>query len=66
MYGRLGSIYLLHLAEAGAQRRRLVQSYPGAQCAGNAAEMSLAVFLRLGAVLCVGFCALAVLTVMVG
>lgn len=62
MYGRLGSIYLLHLTEAGAQRRRMAQPYPGAQRAeGTAAGMSFAVFLRLAAVLGAGFCALAVL-----
>jgi len=65
MYGRLGSLYLLHLTEAGAQRRRLAQAYPGAKRTNNAAGMSLAVFLRLGAVLCIGFCALAALSVMV-
>lgn len=66
MYGRLGSIYLLHLTEAGAQRRRLAQSYSGVPRAGNAAGLGFAVFLRLGAVLCIGFCALAALSLMVG
>ncbi len=67
MYGRLGSIYLLHLTEAGAQRHRLAQAHPGAHRAeSTAAGMSLAIFFRLGAVLCVGFCAIAALAVMVG
>lgn len=66
MYGRLGSIYLLNLTEAGAQRRRLAPSYPDAQRTNNSAGMSLAVFLGLGAVLCIGFCALAAFSVMVG
>lgn len=67
MYGRLGNIYLLHLTEAGAQRHRLAQAYPGAHRAESiAAGMSLAMFLRLAAVLGVGFCAIAALAAMVG
>lgn len=63
MYGRLGSIYLLHLTEAGAQRHRLTDGYPGAQSV--APGMSVAMFLRLAAVLGVGFCAIGVLAIMV-
>ncbi|MBW9086995.1 hypothetical protein JNB91_03970 [Rhizobium wenxiniae] len=67
MYGRLGSIYLLHLTEAGAQRRRLTQAHPGAHRAGSVdAGMSLPMLFRLAAVLGVGFCAIAALAVMVG
>lgn len=67
MYGRLGSIYLLHLTETGAQRRRLTQAHLGAQRAGGAtADMSLAMFFRLAAVLGIGFCVIAVLALMAG
>jgi hypothetical protein len=68
MYGRLGSIYLLNLTEAGAQRRRMTHAeYQVAHRAGNAAAgMSLAMFFRLVAVLGVGFCAMVALAVMAG
>ncbi|WP_312403370.1 hypothetical protein [Rhizobium sp.] len=67
MYGRLGSIHLLHLTEAEAQRRRLAHAYPDTcRAGGTAAGMSLAIALRLIGVLGVGFCAIAALAVMVG
>lgn len=68
MYGLLGSIYLLCLTEAGAQRRRLTQAYPHAHRAADrtAAGMSLVMFFRLAAVLGVGFGAIAMLAMMVG
>lgn len=68
MYGRLGSIYLLNLTEASAQRRRLAHAaHPAAHRARGAAPgMSLAMLCRLIAVLGVGFGAIAALAVMVG
>lgn len=67
MYGRLGSIYLLHLTEAGAQRRRLTPAYPDVDRAGSVAGgMSLVMCFRLAAVLGAGFCAIAALAMMVG
>ncbi|AYD02550.1 hypothetical protein [Neorhizobium sp. NCHU2750] len=67
MYGRLGSIYLLNLNEAGAQRRRLARSSAGGRNAVNSASgMSIGIALRLAAVLCVGFGAIATLAAMVG
>ncbi len=71
MYGRLGSIYLLHLTEACAQRRRLTGAHPRVYPAAHRADsavtgMSFAMLSRLAAVLGVGFCAIAALAVMVG
>lgn len=67
MYGRLGSIHLLHLHEAGAQRHRLERVNPDqGSFVGADAGISLAMALRLIGVLGVAFCAIAVLAVMVG
>lgn len=49
MFGRLGSITFLHLAEAEAQRRRLAGSSP--------ADANLGVFIRLLGVIAFGLCA---------
>ncbi|MBW6420801.1 hypothetical protein KX729_05045 [Rhizobium sp. XQZ8] len=50
MFGRLGSITFLHLAEAEAQRRRLAD--------GNRPEdANLGIFLRLIGVIALGVCA---------
>jgi len=51
MFGRLGSIYFLHLTEAQAQRRRLSPK------AARPADANLAVFLRLIGVIAIGLCA---------
>ena len=47
MFGRLGNVYFLHLAEAQAQRRRL--SKPA-----RPADANLGVFLRLVGVIALG------------
>lgn len=50
MFGRLGSVYFLHLAEAEAQRRRLAE-------ANRPEDANLSVFLRLIGVIALGLCA---------
>lgn len=65
MYGRLGGMYYLHLAEANAQRRRLAQPEPELRSRSSASE-GLAVFLRLFGVMGIGFGAIATLAIMVG
>jgi hypothetical protein len=71
MYGRLGGMYLLHLTEASAQRRRLAQSgharssHPaGTAAAGGPAE-GFGMFIRLVAVVGIAFAAIAALAIMV-
>lgn len=51
MFGRLGHIYFLHLAEAQAQRRRLAKA---SRKTDSGADANLAVFLRLTAVIATG------------
>lgn len=67
MYGRLGGMYFLHLAEASAQRRRLAQSDgEGRVGRRSTAGEDVAMFLRLLVVMGTGFGAIAVLAIMVG
>lgn len=46
MYGRMGHLYLLHLAEASAQRRRINGSAARRPASGSAPS-DLAILLRL-------------------
>ena len=62
MFGRLGSLYFLHLAEAQAQRRRLVQA--DRLPYRSPAETNLGVFLRLFGVIALGLGAAGVVSMM--
>lgn len=60
MPARMGSVYLLHLAEALAQRRRLARSQPYHR------TQNLGLFLRLFGVLGVGVTGLCLLVLSLG
>jgi hypothetical protein len=68
MYGRLGGMYFLHLAEASAQRRRLAQSNQAQSSnVGSSRPVDgFAMFIRLVAVIGVAVAAIAALAMMVG
>ncbi len=67
LYGRLGSMYFLHLAEASAQRYAAWRNpEPIRRAAHGPAGEGLAMFLRLLGVMGVSFGAIAALAVMVG
>ncbi|CDN52696.1 Hypothetical protein RG1141_CH03320 [Neorhizobium galegae bv. officinalis bv. officinalis str. HAMBI 1141] len=57
MFGRLGSVYFLHLAEAKARQRRL--SKPN-----RPVDANLGVFLRLLGVIGLGLCAAGLVSMM--
>jgi hypothetical protein len=58
MFGRLGNVYSLHLAEAKAQQRRLSQP-------DRPVDANLGVFLRLLGVIGLGLCAAGLVSMMV-
>jgi hypothetical protein len=74
MYGRLGGMYFLHLAEASAQRRRLAEA--GSRTGPSKMQPErperqpmdggVMMFLRLVGVLGVGLAAIVTLSVLVG
>ena len=58
MFGRLGSVYFLHVAEAKARQRRLSQP-------NRPVDANLGVFLRFLGVIGLGLCAAGLVSVMV-
>lgn len=58
MFGRLGSVYVLHLAEAKARQHRLLQP-------DRRVDANLGVFLRLLGVIGFGLCAAGFVSMMV-
>jgi len=58
MFGRLGHVYVLHLAEAKARHRRLSQP-------DRPVDANLGIFLRLLGVIGLGLCAAGRVSVMV-
>ncbi|MDQ0132867.1 hypothetical protein J2T08_000768 [Neorhizobium galegae] len=58
MFGRLGSVYVVHLAEAKAQQHRLSQP-------DRPVDANLGVFLRLLGVIGLGLCATGFVAMMV-
>jgi len=58
MFGRLGHVYVLHLAEAQARHRRLSQP-------DRPVDANLGVFVRLLGVIGLGLCAAGLVSVMV-